>query len=369
MTDALAFEQLLANEPTHRRLSKAVISGGVPVTGWTLVKENTYSAVVPSLTFVNQLFVDNQRIVRRRVPMNHSEYLQYAAPLNDSTMDRYGFQYEPGQFDYKSLADAMVIVYHSWTESHHYIDRLITTNNTIIFTNPSVHPFGKFGPLEQRRFHIENLCEALVPNSFCFINETKTIYFMTNGSYDPNKSQIITSISEIVVSIVSDDINHPVEDIIIDNITIQHGTWNINRTEPAEAVAAEFLTSVALLMANATSIIISNVEISHTGSYGIRIKERTSDINVINSLVTDIGAGGIWIGDLTTPTSHKILSSEISHSGNVFPSGGGIFIRIASDIVIADNIIPHLRYNGISSRSIRLSYICKERINSRKLCL
>ena len=176
---------------------------------------------------------------------------------------------------------------------------------------------------------------------------------MTNGSYDPNKSQAITSVNETVVSIASNDMNNPVEDIILDNIAIQHGAWNINRTETAEDVSAEFLTSVALFMANATSIMISNMEISHTGSFGIRIKEGTSNINVINSLITDMGAGGIWIGDLTTPIPmtpklHKILSSEISYGGNVFPSGGGINIRYASDIVIADNTIHHLRYNGIS---------------------
>jgi len=226
-------------------------------------------------------------------------------------------------------------------------------NNTVIFSNPAVLPFGKFNELEARRFHIENLCEALVPNSFCFINETKTIYLMTNGSYDPNKSQIITSVNEIVLSIASDDMNNPIEDIIIDNVVIQHGAWNINRTQSAEAVSAEFLTSVALFMANATSIIISNVEISHTGSFGIRIKEGTSNINVMNSVITDLCAGGIWIGDLTTPIPmtprlHKILSNEISYGGNVFPSGGGMNIRYATDIVIADNTIHHFRYNGIS---------------------
>jgi hypothetical protein len=31
-TDTLAYEQLLATEHTHRRLSTAVISGGMPVT-------------------------------------------------------------------------------------------------------------------------------------------------------------------------------------------------------------------------------------------------------------------------------------------------------------------------------------------------
>ena len=40
------------------------------------------------------------------------------------------------------------------------------------------------------------------------------------------------------------------------------------------------------------------------------------------------------------PTSQNILSREISNGGYVSPSG--------SDIVIADNAIHHLRYNGMS---------------------
>ncbi len=113
--------------------------GGVPVTGWIQISGNTYSAVVSSSIFIN-----NQRIVRTRVPTNFSDYLHYAAPLNDSSQVRYGFQYMPGQIDYKSLTDAMIVVYHIWAESHHYIDRLITTNNTLLFTNPSEYPMGNF---------------------------------------------------------------------------------------------------------------------------------------------------------------------------------------------------------------------------------
>lgn len=344
--DLLAYEALLAHEPTHRKLPSAIISGGVPVTGWTKVNETTYSAVVPSLNFVNQLFVNNRRIVRTRVPINHSEYLQYAATLNDSSLARTGFQYQPGQFDYKSLTDAMVVVYHSWTESHHYIDRLIPSNNTVIFSNPCDLEFGQFGLLEGRRFHIENLCEALIPDSFCFVNQTKTVTLMTDGSYDPNRAQVIASANEFVVIIVG-------EDIVIDNIAIQHSAWNLGRTEQADSQAAAFLTYAAVYIANATSIIISDVEISHTGSYGIWIAENTTNIDIINSLVTDTGAGGIRIGQMITPiptptSSVNILSNEVSFGGNVFPSGVGVISHRASDIVIADNLVHHHRYTGVS---------------------
>ena len=225
--DTAFYEKLAAGEHTHRRLQTAVISGGVPITGWTQVSGNTYSAVVPSLAYVNQLFINNQRIVRARVPTNFSDYLYYAAPLKDSS--------QAGKFDYKSLADAMVVVYHSWTESHHYVDRLIPENNTVLFTNPSDAPIGTYAVQGQRRYHIENLCEELVPNSFCFVNESKTVYLMTNGSYDPTKVEIITPVNEIVTSIASDDATKPVEDVIIDNVAIYHGAWSLGRTEQADA--------------------------------------------------------------------------------------------------------------------------------------
>jgi hypothetical protein len=263
--DTDRYVNLAIQDRTHRRLSVASIGGGILVTGWNAMEPNTYRAVVPQPIFVNQLFVNNRRISRSRVPMNQSDYLQYAAPLNDSTKARYGFQYVSGQFDFKPLDDAMVIVYHSWTTSHHYIDRLIEENNTILFTNPSDQPIGtkEFVVQSQRRFHIENVCAALVPNSFCYINETKTVYLMTDGSYDPAKEQIIASAKEMVVTLASDDVNRPVEDIIIDNVAIQHGAWNIGRYEQADSGGAGFLNSAAVFIANATSIIISNVEISH----------------------------------------------------------------------------------------------------------
>jgi hypothetical protein len=234
--DIAFYKELAASEHIHRRLATAVISGGIPVTDWIAIGNNTYKAVITQPIFVNQLFVNNKRIVRSRVPTNYSEYLQYAAAFIDSIQAHYGFQYVPGQFNYTSLVDAMVVIYHSWSTSHHYIDRLIPENNTVLFSNPSDYPIGHFVYQGQRRFHIENLCEALIQNSFCFVNETKTIYLMTDGSYDPAKTEIITPVHEFVVLIVGDNITNPVEDIIIDNIAIQHSAWNINRTQLADGL-------------------------------------------------------------------------------------------------------------------------------------
>ncbi|CAF4320012.1 unnamed protein product, partial [Adineta steineri] len=163
----------------------------------------------------------------------------------------------------------------------------------------------------------------------------------------------MTSINEYVVVLAGISTTNPIEDIIIDNVAIQHSAWNIERTQQADGQAAAFLPSAPLYIANATSIIITDVEISHTGSYGIWIKEGTNSINIINSLITDTGAGGIRIGQMISPvptptTSIHIVSNEVSYGGNVFPSGVGIISHRAVDVIIADNSIHHHRYTGIS---------------------
>ena len=355
MTDADVdyYDQFIGKEHNHQRFLTARISGGILLTNWTSIGNNTYSTVVPTSLYANQLFINNERIVRTRVPTNFSDYLHYVAPLNDSAMVKYGFQYAPGQFDYKSLTDAMVVIYHSYTESHHYIDKLIPANNTILFSNPSGTDIEKPNSETQQRFHIENLCEALIPNTFCFVNKTKTVYLMTNGSYNPMEVEIITPINETVLFISGNNVTNPVEDIIISNVAIQHSSWTLGRTQGGEGMWGAMSYNAAVSIKNAVSVIISNVEVSHTGRYGVHIEEGTSDVSLMNSLITDTGAGGVWIGGWSMPVSllanaNKLLSNEISYGGNVFPSAVGILVTTAYDILIADNVVHHHRYSGIS---------------------
>ena len=351
--DASFCRRRLSREHARHRLSRASISGGLPITNWTSTGANLYKATVTAPVFVNQLFVNNRRIARTRFPTDPSEYLYYRAELPDPGQARYGFQYAAGQFESWPLEDAMVVVYHSWTTSHHYIDNLDTTNQIIRFTNPSDRPIGAALAQGQRRFHVENMCTDLVANSFCYVNSTKTVYLATDGSYDPNQSQVITPVNDFVMVLAGVDVATPIEDVIVDNVAIQFNAWNIGRTQQADTQAAAFLTTAALYVANATAIVVSGVEISHTGTYGVWVKEGTNDITIMNSLMTDTGAGGIRIGQMIAPVptptaSVHIISNEVSYGGNVFPSGVAVISHRATDVVITDNSIHHHRYTGIS---------------------
>jgi hypothetical protein len=71
--EVIADKKLAVQQYTHRRLSTAVISEGIPITSWTQISGNTYGAVVALLMFVNQLFTNNKFIVRTHVPTNFSD--------------------------------------------------------------------------------------------------------------------------------------------------------------------------------------------------------------------------------------------------------------------------------------------------------
>ena len=145
---------------------------------------------------------------------------------------------------------------------------------------------------------------------------------MTDGSYQPMDAQVIAPVNEFVLILASTDAMNPAHDIIINDIAIQHSTWNIGRQEVADLQAAAFLTHARVYVANATSILFSNVTISDTGSYGLWIKEGASNIT--------------------------FSANEVSYRGNVFPGGVGVISHRANYVVIADNAIHHHRYSGVS---------------------
>ncbi len=71
--------------------------------------------------------------------------------------------------------------------------------------------------------------------------------------------------------LASDDVYNPEKDIIINNVAIQHSAWNIDRTQQADGAAAAYLPYDVFFVVNTSYIVISNVEISHTGHtvYGL----------------------------------------------------------------------------------------------------
>ena len=347
----------LRHHPRTTQPHRAIISAGLPVTNWTRQSGHLYTATLPPRITgsVTQLFVNDVRVPRSRVPANHSEYLQYEGVLADQEQARYGFQYAEGQFEYSKgvLDELMVVVYHSWTTSHHYVDRLLPSNRTVLFTNPCGNYIGYFGIQANRRYHIENAVDALTPNSFAFVNRTRTLYLLTDGSYEPSQATIVAPVQESVIRLAGNDAEHPLHDVLINGIAMRHAAWNIARDQQADNQAASWLPSAALFLANATGVLVTGVEVSHTGQYGVYVREAATGVDILDSVVTDTGAGGVRVGQMQWPVEHPtsgvaVVGNEVSFGGAVFPDGVAIISHRATSVSIVDNHVHHHRYSGVS---------------------
>ena len=366
MSPSLQRRLLHSSHSPHSPTARATISGGIafPAANWTRVgSSNVYTAPLPRHVTgpVNQLFSGSgQRIPRTRLPLNFSDYYQYNQSLTDDQQARYGFVYNDNQFDLSAadIANCMVVVYHSWTASRHYIDQLYTANSTVMFTNPSDRPIGYFGVQAQKRFHIENVCDvtdALQPNTFCYNNLTRTVTLATDGydPTDPTLPLIVTPFVQSVMQLVGFGPDQPLTNVLIDNINLQHSGWAIERTQQADSQSVSWSSTAGLMLQYADQVLVSNVALSHHGVYGIYLQEGTSAVTVIDCSISDTGAGGIRIGQMAAAppypsTGISVMNSEVMYGGQVFYDGVGVLVHRATSVTIVNNHIHHLRYTGVS---------------------
>ena len=357
------------SHPPHGATARATISGGIPfpAVNWTRVgRSHTFTSPLPRHVTgpVNQLFTGSgQRIPRTRLPLNLSDYYHYNHSLADEQQARYGFVYSAGQFEHMSAADvsnAMVVVYNSWTASRHYIDRLYAHNRTVMFSNPSDRFIGYFAEQAQKRFHIENICDvpgALQPNTFCYNNLTRTVTLTTDGTYDPSDpslAPLVTPFAQSVMNLVGFSPLQPLTNVLIDNINVQHSGWAIERTQQADAQSVSWSSTAGLMLQYANQVLISNVALSHHGVYGIYLQEGTTAVTIIDCSISDLGAGGVRIGQMPTAPAYptmgiSVLNTEVMYGGQVFYDGVGILVHRANSVTLANNHIHHLRYTGISA--------------------
>jgi len=83
-------------------------------------------------------------------------YWSDALPMDGGSM---GFVYQNNDITtYYNMNDVMIIAFHSWTASYHYIAELFQDNQTVVFTN-SGSSLSQFQTASGQRYYLENALE------------------------------------------------------------------------------------------------------------------------------------------------------------------------------------------------------------------
>jgi hypothetical protein len=344
-----------------------VISGGVPITGWQKGDSGLWTANVPGVKegqwYFHSLWVNGRRAVRAQSPNDGWHFA--AGPVAEINRDpqfdnqnmetKRGLKFKENNIQkWSNPDDAMVVVYHAWTASLHYIDSIDETNKTVRFTNSTYFPIGFWNEI---RFHVENVREALdAPGEWYLDRNTGVLTYYPLPGEDMTNAEVIAPRLETLLRIEGDAAaGNKVENLYFQNLSFQHTDWQMARDQAQDAQSGNFLTTATVLLRGARRCGFSDCEISHTGGYAVWCERGAKQNEFRQCHLHDLGAGGVRIGESNLPNDPKdqteniiVENCFIHDGGKVIPQGCGVFIQQSSNNQVTHNEICDLFYTGVS---------------------
>lgn len=323
-----------------------IVSGGAQITGWSVNSRGWWTAPVSGV--FTQLWVDGQRRYRPRYPANGFSRIGPRVPASEAVASR-GFdrmRYLDGGFDpaWKNRGDIEIVTFHNWTISRMRIASIDADRRLLAFTGPTrcTSDYCSFVP--GNRFLAENVAEMLgEPGSWYLDRPAGLLTYVPHSGETPS-SVIVPRLEQLLVI-------DGASNITVAGIAFEH----TNYTWP-QAGYSSFQSEVnldgAITLRNASNITLSRIRVAHTATHGIVLNGASRGNRIEDSVLFDLGAGGIRVGDTTRPNppagDNIIRNNLILSGGRHHPAGCGILITHAANNLIENNTIRDFYYTGVS---------------------
>jgi parallel beta-helix repeat protein len=144
-----------------------------------------------------------------------------------------------------------------------------------------------------------------------------------------------------------------VANLRFNGLTFQYTDWTMPATGYADLQAA-FDIPAAVQGTGTNSITFGNCTFAELGQYAISLGSGSSNNSIVANVMTDLGAGGVKIGDPGIPQSgsesmaNVVSDNQIYNIGLVYPGAVGVWVGQSSGNTIAHNSIHDTFYTGIS---------------------
>ena len=370
-----------ADAPTVFRAApgaKPILSGGRVITGWKVGEDGRWRVTLDDVKAGNwyfiQLFVNNQRRFRPRLPENGVYNIAEHLPEGDGKPDKqFRFNAEDGlRADWKNLHDVEILAFHNWEMSRNRIDSINESEKIarVLGSSSSGSPWGQY--VAGLRYFIENVAEALSkPGEWYLDRATGELTYIPQEGETPENTTVIAPKLESLCDVLGEKDNF-VRNIEFQGLLFAHSNW----TTPERGNTswqAEVAVDGALRLAGAEQLKFSSCGFFSLGHYGLGIGTACGNIDVENCEFKDVGAGGIriggalygqdkeWpaetldLGDLTElPEEARVVSNVrvrgcyLTYLGRVHPAGIGVWIGYAKDCSVRNCEIYDLYYSASS---------------------
>lgn len=315
-----------------------VLSGGRPIAGWRKGDGPLWSAEIPDVKagawYFRQLFVNGQRRLRARLPregtyalaapgkIDATSWAGAAPPASEA--DKRAFRFKPGEIrkDWRNLADVEVVVLQFWMAARLRIQALDEQNHVALFTG------GSWRPLTwSEGYYVDNVFEGLdAPGSWYLDRPQGVLYYHPLPGEDLTKVEVVAPAAEQLVRLEGDaKAGRAVRNITLRGLSFQHTDWPLG----AEGYAypqAELPPPAAVHADGAIGCRIEQCQFQHLGAWGIELRRGCRDNAITRCLLTDLGAGGVKIGEPENAQDDRDETCRTLVSDNRFLEAGQVYL-------------------------------------------
>jgi hypothetical protein len=346
-----------------------IISGGRRVTGWQAAQMNSNQVFTADVPWVKngsngfrQMWVNNKRAQRARYP--DKGYLSVAA-LPDATPDwekgHSRIQYATNDvLAWPGITNAEVLVMTRWVESRMPIESLDSTQRIISCSKRSMF---QLSPGD--KYFLEGAVEFLnEPGEWALDQAAGKVYYKPRAGETASAMEaIVPMLDQVMLIEPAKGSGQHVQNLMFNGLTFSHTEWNFGPWKPGKKHAGEMEPGGFPQAAIGVNASVSAEGLVHStfdrcrfvnlGNYSLNLGRGCQSNVVKNCLFTDMGAGGIRIGETAIPTNDiagwiLVTNCIIHDGGKMFASGEGIWIGQSPNNQLIHNSIYDFFYTGIS---------------------
>ncbi len=333
---------------------RPVLSGGRRLAGWSHTRDPKWRVHLPGVLAggwrFHQLFVSGRRAQRARTP--DVGFFRTEGEISSGPLA--SFQYRRGDIDpaWQMRRDVEVVALQEWADLRMPLVEVDGKSRRAMLAGPSASAAHE----RRARYWVENAAEALdSPGEWFLDTRTGRLTYWALQGEDMLRAEAIAPVLTQLVRIAGDAAGgKPVAFLRFRGLGFEHADWTL----PAEGYAdmqSAYDIPAAVDVVGAHDIAIENCRLQHLGGYGIAFGQGCRENRVIDSEISDAGAGGIKIGEAVIrqaaaeQTGGNLISgNDLHHLGLVYPGAAGIWVGQSGGNTIRGNHIHNTYYSGIA---------------------
>jgi hypothetical protein len=332
---------------------KAVLFGGVALTGWQKLNDHLFAAALPAdrKWDIRLLRVNGRMAPRARFPKEGTlaHLTKFDVPWMSSTGGGWKrkptheelttLQYQPGDFPADlDIKNAEITVYHMWDESVVGIAAHDLAKQILTLSPETGHPPGAFGVKKYVLWNIEQGLSE--PGQWYFDRANGRIVYWPLAGEEMAKAETIVGASTSILRV------NGAKDVTIRNLTL-----SVTTVPLITGGFAAHSFAGAIQLDKTENCRLTNLTIREVAGQAIRAGGNVVGTRVEDCDISFCGAGGVYVSGQNS----MISNNHIRAVGRMFPSGIGIQSG-GKGSLIAHNEVHDCSYSAITGGGENITY-------------